>query len=136
MKKKLTRKESCAPPCKALLPGVRPIWVATIYDAGGTHSIYPPGTGHWAIYHQAPVSFTRHLSTRQRAARHRSTRHRATYHWSTSTVRPGTSQPGTGQHITGQPGTSQPATGQPVTGHLIPVTGHQSPVIQALVIMR
>ena len=49
------------------------------------------------------------------------------------TVVPGTSQPGTGQPVTGQP-----VKRHLVNGHLIlaPVTGYQSPVIQAPLIMR
>ena len=75
---------------RALLPGVRPIGVATIWMLEAL-KVCSPGTGH-----QAPVNFTRHQSSS-----------------------PGTSQPVTRQLITGQPGTGLPDTSQPDTRQII-----------------
>ena len=58
-----------APAHRALLPWLRPIWMATIS---------PPGTGH-----QAPFSSIRHQSTRHRANRHLATYNWSTRHWAT-----------------------------------------------------
>ena len=80
-------------------------------NAVGTHSVSPPFTGH-----QAPVSFTRHWSTRHRATRHRSTRHWATNHRST-------------RHRA----TRHWATRHRSTRHWSPVFGHPGTVNQAVI---
>ena len=130
-----------APPARAILPGVRPIRVATygcreypeyVHQSTRHQSTSHRSTSHRSTSHRSFfISFTRHQSTRHWATRHQSTREIIS--GKPGTVLQGTNQQGTGHWSTSHQSTSHQSTSHqspvnqaPVSSHLIPVTSHRS----------
>ena len=114
-----------APPHKAILPGVRPIWVAT-YGCGEypEYVLQAPVTGQPVTGHSSSASLGTGLPGTSQPRKFISSH--------PGTVLPGSGQPVAGQPVTGQPVTGQPDTGQLITSDPIPVTSHQVPVTSHL----
>ena len=130
-----------APPSSAILPGVRPIWVATY----GCRE--HPECVHQSPVNQAPVNQS--LVNQSPVILHHNQLHQAPVNQAQgdqAPVNPGNlspdsqalcyQAPGNQSPVNKSPITHAPGNQSPVIWYQVPVTGYQSPVIQAPVIMR